>query len=89
MSWGTSPAAAPSAGWPACSSSRCRTTDTAARYGGDEFVVVLADTDLQGAELVSSRTHELLADDTDVPRLSVSAGIAVYPADGQHADNTA
>ncbi len=63
-------------------SSALRTTDTAARYGGDEFVVVLSDTDLQGAELVVSRTHELLAKDADVPRLAVSAGIAVYPADG-------
>ena len=59
-----------------------RTTDTAARYGGDEFVVVLSDTDHQGAELVVDRTHERLADDPDVPRLSVSAGIAVYPTDG-------
>jgi diguanylate cyclase (GGDEF)-like protein len=59
-----------------------RTTDTAARYGGDEFVVVLSDTDYQGAALVVERTHERLALDPDVPRLSVSAGIAVYPADG-------
>jgi diguanylate cyclase (GGDEF)-like protein len=59
-----------------------RTTDTAARYGGDEFVVVLSDTDYQGAELVVDRTHERLAEDPDVPRLSVSAGIAVYPTDG-------
>lgn len=60
-----------------------RTTDTAARYGGDEFVVVLSDTDCQGAELVVERTHERLAEDPDVPRLAVSAGIAVYPADGR------
>jgi diguanylate cyclase (GGDEF)-like protein len=59
-----------------------RTTDTAARYGGDEFVVVLSDTDQQGAQLVVERTHERLADDPDVPRLSVSAGVAIYPADG-------
>lgn len=59
-----------------------RTTDTAARYGGDEFVVVLSDTDHQGAELVVDRTHDRLAEDPDMPRLSVSAGIAVYPADG-------
>jgi diguanylate cyclase (GGDEF)-like protein len=59
-----------------------RTTDTAARYGGDEFVVVLSDTDYQGAALVVERTHERLADDPEEPRLSVSAGIAVYPTDG-------
>lgn len=59
-----------------------RTTDTAARYGGDEFVVVLSDTDYEGAALVVERTHERLAVDPDVPTLSVSAGIAVYPTDG-------
>lgn len=59
-----------------------RTTDTAARYGGDEFVVVLSDTDYDGAALVVERTHERLAEDPGTPTLSVSAGIAVYPVDG-------
>jgi diguanylate cyclase (GGDEF)-like protein len=63
-------------------SAALRTTDTAARYGGDEFVVVLSDTDYPGAQLVVERTHERLAEDRDVPTLSVSAGVAVYPADG-------
>lgn len=60
-----------------------RTTDTAARYGGDEFVAVLSDTDREGAELAVQRTSERLAEDPDPPRLSVSAGIAIYPGDGR------
>ncbi len=60
----------------------CRTTDTAARYGGDEFVAVLADTDHEGAALVIRRVAERLAEDPDKPALAVSAGIAVYPRDG-------
>jgi diguanylate cyclase (GGDEF)-like protein len=60
----------------------CRTTDTAARYGGDEFVAVLSDTDQDGAKLVVRRIAERLAADPDHPALSVSAGIAVYPRDG-------
>jgi diguanylate cyclase (GGDEF)-like protein len=60
----------------------CRTTDTPARYGGDEFVAVLSDTDLDGARLVVDRIEARLEDDTDPPLLSVSAGIAVYPRDG-------
>lgn len=60
----------------------CRTTDTAARYGGDEFVAVLTDTDQEGARLVVRRVAERLAEDPDKPALSVSAGIAVYPRDG-------
>jgi diguanylate cyclase (GGDEF)-like protein len=60
----------------------CRETDTPARYGGDEFVAVLSDTDLDGARLVVRRTTERLDEDTDQPRLAVSAGIAIYPRDG-------
>lgn len=60
----------------------CRETDTPARYGGDEFVAVLPDTDEEGARLVVRRVHERLAEDTDKPQLSTSAGIAMYPRDG-------
>jgi diguanylate cyclase (GGDEF)-like protein len=62
--------------------SACRATDTPARYGGDEFVAVLSDTDLEGAKLVVKRTTQRLDEDRDEPRLSVSAGIAIYPRDG-------
>lgn len=59
-----------------------RDTDTAARYGGDEFVAVLPDTEQEGAMLVVRRIVERLASDPDHPRLSVSAGVALYPRDG-------
>ncbi len=60
----------------------CRGTDTAARYGGDEFVAVLPDTTEEGAQLVITRLTERLAEDNDKPELSVSAGVAMYPKDG-------
>jgi len=60
----------------------CRVTDTAARYGGDEFVAVLPDTDEEGAALVIKRLTERLVEDNDKPELSVSAGVAMYPRDG-------
>ena len=60
----------------------CRATDTPARYGGDEFVVVLRDTDEQGAHGVIQRVAERLAEDNDKPELSTSAGVAIYPRDG-------
>jgi diguanylate cyclase (GGDEF)-like protein len=60
----------------------CRATDTPARFGGDEFVVVLPDTDDTGARHVVRRVSERLAKDNDKPILSVSAGIATYPRDG-------
>jgi diguanylate cyclase (GGDEF)-like protein len=62
--------------------SACRDTDTAARYGGDEFVAVLPDTDEEGARLVIRRVAERLAEDRDKPELSMSAGVAIYPRDG-------
>lgn len=60
----------------------CRTTDTPARYGGDEFVAVLSDTDADGAAVVVQRVNQRLAEDTDDPPITVSAGIALYPRDG-------
>jgi len=62
---------------------QCRNIDIAARYGGDEFAVILAETGLEGAQQFSSRIRERLASDGQQPQLSVSVGIAVYPHDGE------
>jgi diguanylate cyclase (GGDEF)-like protein/PAS domain S-box-containing protein len=60
----------------------CRSIDTAARYGGDEFALVLPETTASAATLVAQRICELFEDDGEEPRLSVSAGVASYPNDG-------
>ncbi len=57
----------------------CRDTDTAARHGGDEFAVVLPETGVASATLVTRRICELLEAESEEPRLSVSVGIASYP----------
>jgi diguanylate cyclase (GGDEF)-like protein len=61
----------------------CRDTDTAARYGGDEFAVVLPETGAEAASQVAQRICESIANDGMGPLLSVSIGVAVYPQDGE------
>ena len=61
----------------------CREIDTAARYGGDEFVVVLPETESEAAHLVAQRISEHLRKDGEEPPISVSAGLAAFPQDGK------
>jgi diguanylate cyclase (GGDEF)-like protein/PAS domain S-box-containing protein len=61
----------------------CRSVDTAARQGGDEFAVVLPETGMGAATLVARRIGELLARDAEEPALSVSVGVASYPQDAE------
>ena len=61
----------------------CREVDTPARYGGDEFALVLPETGREAALQVARRICQCLAEETEVPKLSVSVGVAVHPDDGQ------
>jgi diguanylate cyclase (GGDEF)-like protein/PAS domain S-box-containing protein len=70
--------------------SAVREADTVARLGGDEFMLILPDTDAQGAAHVAQKliaraeppfqigTHELA--------ITPSIGIAMYPVDGEDFD---
>jgi diguanylate cyclase (GGDEF)-like protein/PAS domain S-box-containing protein len=62
--------------------SSCRSIDTAARYGGDEFAILLPETSAVEANAAVRRICEQLSSDRDEPMISVSVGLAVYPEDG-------
>ena len=61
----------------------CRAIDTAARYGGDEFALVLPESQEDEARRVANRIREVLANDDEPPRLSASIGISIYRGDGE------
>lgn len=69
---------------------KMRGTDFLARYGGDELTLVMRNTDLVAAQLVTQKVIELM-DEYHFPfpqnremKLGITAGIAVYPV---HANN--
>jgi diguanylate cyclase (GGDEF)-like protein len=59
-----------------------RAIDTPARYGGDEFALVLPEAGCDVASRVVARVRERLAREAEAPPLSVSAGVAAFPEDG-------
>ncbi|HWB23750.1 MAG TPA: diguanylate cyclase [Gaiellaceae bacterium] len=72
----------------ACVRSGKRVSDVAARFGGDEFAVVITDIDAEGATAAAERIRESVAAGFPYSehRLSASFGIAVYPTQRRPAE---
>jgi len=66
--------------------SSLRKEDTLCRYGGDEFIILLPNTDLSQAERIAKRVHKAfiksIEADTHALLLNLSIGIASYPIHG-------
>ncbi|MDD4975934.1 MAG: GGDEF domain-containing protein [Bacteriovorax sp.] len=72
-----------------------RDTDISYRYGGDEFVVILVDSDGQSGKIVGERILAKIRsqdysvdirDDSKRIKLSVSIGVAEFPTDAKNAE---
>jgi diguanylate cyclase (GGDEF)-like protein/putative nucleotidyltransferase with HDIG domain len=68
--------------------SQLRSGDTIARYGGDEFVAILPDTDREAAHTVARRLQRVvgrLASEpgSQIRELTLTIGMACYPQDGE------
>jgi diguanylate cyclase (GGDEF)-like protein len=69
-----------------------RSSDTACRFGGDEFVVLL--TDIESREQAVAATSKIIAQlavpyiiDCKPIRMTAAIGMAVYPIDGKRYDD--
>jgi len=65
-----------------------REIDIVGRFGGEEFCVVLPDTDMEGARVVAERIRKSSAErlikayDSSL-RVTLSIGLSIYPTDGK------
>src|ERR1700733_7479278 len=62
----------------------CRRSDVVARYGGDEFVILMPETNMEHARQLSSKLRSCVAADSLLREKNISAsfGIACYPLHG-------
>ena len=69
-----------------------RTSDTACRYGGDEFVVLLPELEGRESALAAARkirarlAMPCMVDGVEIT-VTASIGVAIYPADGREYDD--
>ncbi|MBE0582243.1 MAG: GGDEF domain-containing protein, partial [Desulfofustis sp.] len=76
-----------------CLQSAVRDTDFLARYGGDEFALILPETTCESAHLLVDKINTAMAEChfpwltiSRIKTLTISTGIACFPRDAENAD---
>lgn len=64
-----------------------RESDLAARWGGEEFVLLMPETPKAGGLVVAERIRLRVEDIFSMDRVTISGGIASFPSDGENEDN--
>jgi diguanylate cyclase (GGDEF)-like protein len=68
-----------------------RDSDYAVRYGGEEFLIVLTNSTVEGAmrvaQALQAAVAELRAPTSDIKRVTASIGVAVFPDHGEELDD--
>jgi diguanylate cyclase (GGDEF)-like protein len=60
-----------------CLTNGCRTTDVVTRIGGEEFAIILTETDINGALMYAEKLRAAIADNTGFKQqITVSLGVA-------------
>ncbi len=62
----------------------CRSSDVVARYGGDEFVILMPESDIEQSRQLAEKLRACISSDSFLRAKNVTAslGIASFPADG-------
>lgn len=71
-----------------------REVDTVARFGGEEFIALLPDTDIAGAQNVAEKLRSIIdserfstAKNKETHKITISVGISVYPDDARNLED--
>ena len=68
---------------------KCRQSNVVARYGGDEFIILMPETGAEQAQILAERLRQWLATDPTLMehRITGSFGVASFPVHGFSAEN--
>jgi len=66
---------------------QCREYDTATRYGGEEFAVILPNCTANEAPAAAERLRVAITEADSPVRVTASAGVATFPLNGHDADS--